>query len=321
MNRRFLVGVVALLLLFMLIDYRMPRHFVWEPTFGHTDPQPFGALLFDSVLTASLPQGYTVTRQTLWQLQHDSSFMARPHGILVLTSEYNNERRQVMELAKEGHVLLIAAGNNALGLEDTLDISITWHNRFSAVAKPKLTADCDTLVWVAPDSDALTVSVMSDMLEWGMTVGDSLPWQPLIAGLGENTCFAASLPIGKGEIIVVSSPLLLTNYGMLNPQERLLIGRLMGRMQHLPVVRTTAYTQSTAFTEQSPFYVLLQRPPLRWALYLSVLTILLFMGFTARRRQRVIPVIDEPKNGNLEFVRLIGTLNYQRRKKNTKKKE
>ncbi|MDE6807433.1 MAG: DUF4350 domain-containing protein, partial [Prevotella sp.] len=33
--------------------------------------------------------------------------------------------------------------------------------------------------------------------------------------------------------------------------------------------------------------------------------------FTARRRQRPIPVITQPQNGNLEFVRLIGTLFWQ----------
>jgi hypothetical protein len=36
------------------------------------------------------------------------------------------------------------------------------------------------------------------------------------------------------------------------------------------------------------------------------------MVFTAKRRQRVIPVVEEPKNRSLEFVKLIGTLYYQK---------
>ena len=63
--------------------------------------------------------------------------------------------------------------------------------------------------------------------------------------------------------------------------------------------------------EQSPFYVFLQHPPLRWAVYLTIMGVVLFCIFTARRRQRPIPVIEQPKNGNLEFVRLIGTLYWQ----------
>ena len=39
----------------------------------------------------------------------------------------------------------------------------------------------------------------------------------------------------------------------------------------------------------------------------------LFMIFTARRKQRAIPVIREPENKSLEFAELIGTLYYQKK--------
>ena len=63
----------------------------------------------------------------------------------------------------------------------------------------------------------------------------------------------------------------------------------------------------------SPFRYFLSQPPLRWALYLSMVSILLFMIFTARRKQRAIPVIREPENKSLEFAELIGTLYYQKK--------
>ena len=37
------------------------------------------------------------------------------------------------------------------------------------------------------------------------------------------------------------------------------------------------------------------------------------MIFTARRKQRAIPVIREPENKSLEFAELIGTLYYQKK--------
>ena len=45
-------------------------------------------------------------------------------------------------------------------------------------------------------------------------------------------------------------------------------------------------------------------------------TILLFLIFNARRRQRVIPVYKAPRNHNIEFVKLIGTLYWQRHDNN-----
>lgn len=126
---------------------------------------------------------------------------------------------------------------------------------------------------------------------------------------------AVSVPYGKGEVIFVSSPLLFTNYGMLEGNTSVYIFRLMSYLADLPVYRTEAYVKTDAMlvAEQSPFREFIKRPPLRWALYLALLGVGLFMIFTARRRQRVIPIMSKPANRSLEFIQLIGTLYYQRK--------
>lgn len=126
---------------------------------------------------------------------------------------------------------------------------------------------------------------------------------------------AVSVPYGKGEVIFVSSPLLFTNYGMLEGNTSVYIFRLMSYLADLPVYRTEAYVKTDAMlvAEQSPFREFIKRPPLRWALYLTLLGVVLFMIFTARRRQRVIPIMSKPDNRSLEFIQLIGTLYYQRK--------
>lgn len=126
---------------------------------------------------------------------------------------------------------------------------------------------------------------------------------------------AVSVPYGKGEVIFVSSPLLFTNYGMLEGNTFVYIFRLMSYLADLPVYRTEAYVKTDAMlvVEQSPFREFIKRPPLRWALYLALLGVVLFMIFTARRRQRVIPIMSKPANRSLEFIQLIGTLYYQRK--------
>lgn len=126
---------------------------------------------------------------------------------------------------------------------------------------------------------------------------------------------AVSVPYGKGEVFFVSSPLLFTNYGMLEGNTSVYIFRLMSYLADLPVYRTEAYVKTDAMlvAEQSPFREFIKRPPLRWALYLALLGVVLFMIFTARRRQRVIPIMSKPANRSLEFIQLIGTLYYQRK--------
>lgn len=89
--------------------------------------------------------------------------------------------------------------------------------------------------------------------------------------------------------------------------------RILSQMGGFPIVRTEGYMKETAQVQMSPFRYFLSQPPLRWALYLSMVSILLFMIFTARRKQRTIPVIREPENKSLEFAELIGTLYYQKK--------
>ena len=55
-RNKFIIGILVMLLVVLIIEYRMPRHFVWQPTFSHVDAQPFGCQVFDSVMKATMPK-------------------------------------------------------------------------------------------------------------------------------------------------------------------------------------------------------------------------------------------------------------------------
>jgi hypothetical protein len=232
-------------------------------------------------------------------------------------------RDYILQLADEGNTVMVAT-TYLNEWADTLGFDFRWNNSFilSEVAGNNL--EKDTLKWVSDmpkDSVYAQVplwqSVYPQMIERTLLLPDSVPHDNLLiyngTREGDSVCepVAVSFSIGSGELILVSSPLLLTNYMTLDGNGSALQGRLMNRLKANPVIRTEAYMSVTAQEESSPFYVLLREPPLRWALYLTLLGILLFCVFTARRRQRVIPVVNKPQNRNLEFVKLIGTLYWQ----------
>ena len=66
-SRWFIIFIVAFLFIMFAIEYHLPKNFVWKPTFGHYDEQPFGCAIFDSLLASSLPQGYTFSKKSLYQ--------------------------------------------------------------------------------------------------------------------------------------------------------------------------------------------------------------------------------------------------------------
>ena len=94
----------------------------------------------------------------------------------------------------------------ALGLEDTLDVTINWNSHFSTQAMTKSVYDRDTLSWVGPladgrPSDSLAVAVTGNLLEWSMTVDDSLAALTLIQAPGSLKTFAAAIPMGWGNTV------------------------------------------------------------------------------------------------------------------------
>ena len=59
--------------------------------------------------------------------------------------------------------------------------------------------------------------------------------------------------------------------------------------------------------------VLMKYEAFRWALWTAIITLLLYVLMEMRRKQRVIPALQQPKNESLDFVRTIGQLYYDRR--------
>lgn len=125
---------------------------------------------------------------------------------------------------------------------------------------------------------------------------------------------AARLKHAGGSLLIVSTPLFFTNYGVLDPVGCGYLMRLMTEIADRPVIRTTAYSKTAdeLQAESSPMRVFFAHRSLKAAYYMLLFTLLLFCVFKARRRQRVIPVVEPPRNRQLEFAQLIGTLYHQR---------
>lgn len=162
---------------------------------------------------------------------------------------------------------------------------------------------CDSLPMTALAEKDMTSDINYEVFNM-----DSLPiyrsYHPFVA---------FSRAVGEGEVILVSTPLLFTNYGILDGDNATYLFRLLSQMKGLPIVRTEAYFEEIPEQQQSPLRYFLSQRPLRWGVYLTMITLVLFMIFTARRRQRPIPVMKEPVNKGLEFTELIGTLYYQKK--------
>ena len=318
MSKKFLVGIAVLAAVMFVVQYRMPRRFVWQATFSHQDRQPFGCYVMDTLLATSMSRGYSVTSKTLWQLSQDSTM--RRNVLIQLSGRTELSVSHLLAMARRGDRFLIACNSYREALYDSLDVYLSWHYGFTMRDMAQKHDERVAVSWVgpaggyAPHSDRFTLH--PSLMEYTIVPSDSLPCEVLaiIRGDDDKTWrnLAVRCTVGHGEVILVTAPLLFTNYGILNREYEPLLSRFLNLVKDRPLVRLDPKSDDATYSNQeSPFYVWLQRPPLQWTIYLTLVGVLLYLAFTARRRQRVVPVIEPPKNNNLEFVQLIGTLYYQ----------
>lgn len=329
LNRSFVLGMIALLVVAVALQMQVPSRFDWEATWSPSDANPFGCEEFDSVLAASMPKGYSVENITLWQYVQQR----RQENLLFIypSSRFDSAVvHSLVALAKRGHkVLLVNDYSYYLDEDDidTLGFDVTSSSGFNInelCEELKNKEDVyDTIYWCGKDYPPHRYRVLRQLTgRADLLLNPKAGWDTLAYAneWDEDTTMLRRKPLAvrrkffKGELIVAVSPLLFTNYGMLEGESQGYLFRLMNTIADRPVVRITNEELSQAEQERqtTPFRALFRSRPLTWALYVSLFVLLLFFIFNARRRQRAIPVVRPPRNHTLEFTCLIGTLFYQR---------
>ena len=150
-NHLFIICIAVFLLLMFAIECRLPKKFVWAPSFSHYDKQPFGCAVFDSLLSTSLPKGYSLSRKTFYELEQEDTISRR--GILVATNNLSLtdvDIEAILKIAKRGNKIMLVSNSFNRNLEDTLDFNSSY-SYFSPASLKKYAAaslEKDTLFWI-----------------------------------------------------------------------------------------------------------------------------------------------------------------------------
>jgi hypothetical protein len=119
------------------------------------------------------------------------------------------------------------------------------------------------------------------------------------------------VPFGNGSFLLHTQPPAFTNYYLLKGRHS---RYAEGLLSYIP--EGTVYWYSQAFDKRteisdSKWRYILSQPALRWALWIAIIVLVIFILFNAKRKQRVIPEIAPLKNTTVDFAKTIGNLYYQ----------
>jgi hypothetical protein len=116
---------------------------------------------------------------------------------------------------------------------------------------------------------------------------------------------------GSGHLTVHIAPLTLTNYFLLQGENRRYLDGVWSTLpENIGAVYWHEYFKRTA--EASSFGMLWRHPATRWALLLSLLALGLYILFESKRRQRIIPIVQPLQNTSVAFVETVGRLYFDR---------
>lgn len=117
--------------------------------------------------------------------------------------------------------------------------------------------------------------------------------------------------VGRGHISLHAAPLVLTNYFLLQKNNKDYLQSLWNTLpSDIGAIYWHDYYKRSA--EASDLGVLLKYPATRWAFIIALFALLIYILFESKRRQRVIPEIKPLENSSASFVETVGRLYYHK---------
>ncbi len=275
----------------------------WRKNFDVAKKTPFGLYVFDqesSRLFHKKLEKVRVSPYHYYQKNEDKE----PHNILVVQKDLDDVSWEyIMDNVSNGSDVMWFTDDTTAQLRDTLGFrfkTVSFEkNYFLQLTDKKLSSNrlfMDRL----PDNKGFSY-IRNDIEVLGKTLRKENNNQTSI-----NVDFI-KVPFGKGHFYIHSEPLILTNYYLLNSRNKYVESVL----SYFPDRETVWFIENYAPLSMSPLRFIESNPPLKYAWYLLLFGMVVFVLFNAKRKQRKVPIIEPLKNTSVEFIRSIGNLYLQ----------
>lgn len=287
-EHRYATYLVGALILLVLVEYLTPEPINWAFTLEERDKSPYGTYVLGAVLEDVFPgQAIARSQNSLFDLEDENLAEA---NLLIIATEFDPDSLDaavLLEQVDQGATALVAASFYWGYFADTLRLEVDTR------LLPELPEPSDTLPQRTYDQTYFTAY---DSARTAVLARD-----------GDNHPVLLQMRFGAGTLLLSSLPYQFTNYHLLRESGADATARMLS---YLPVrdVYWTEYYQTGRREATTPLRYVLSQPALRWALYLTLAGLLLFMVLEAKRKQRAIPVVQPPANTTLEFVDTVSKL-------------
>ena len=119
-------------------------------------------------------------------------------------------------------------------------------------------------------------------------------------------------PFGQGKIILSLFPKAFTNYFILQKSNKDYTGGLLSYINKNATIYIDNYHKVGKSFYTSPMYLFLNKTPLKWAYYITLIGVFLYIIFEGKRKQRAIPVVNPLQNQTIAFTKTIANMYFEK---------
>lgn len=306
------IGILLLILIgVVVIDANRPKPIDWRHTYSLSDKIPFGLYVFDNEYEEFFnPQKVEQFGKTPYEFfdskfnYNDTTYSIKG-TFLYIDNEFNLDEESVEELlyfASHGNDIFLSATSFPNKLKDSLNFKLEFDNNYNdsivmSTTKTKVKSDSyfnkgiNNRYFTELDSSAIVLGQQK-------------------RSSGKLQTNFIKIPYGNGNFFLHTQPIAFTNYYLLKDN----YSYTEDILSYLPKTNNI-YWKVRKFDSnnlnQSPLGFAFSQPALKWAWLFAIYGMIVFMFFNAKRRQRVIPIINPLRNTTVDFTKTIGNLYYQ----------
>lgn len=310
----------------------------WNVTLKNNDKQPYGSYLAYKSLSYYFPDA-EIKELSRWyryqNINHGMTYNYEGASLLVMLGLdlYLNdmELKQLLRFAEEGNEIMIFSSI----LDNKLQERLRCDKIISGREEIKLTKyynGKDNINALRIKGSNARFGYQGRTLQSYFTInardsisGDSIiyanekgvyddihiNYRPDTLGFVNNNPDFIRYSVGEGHITLHAAPLVMSNYFLLKEKNRPYMDAIWNSLPaNITHIYWNEYFRHT--NGNSEFGILWKYPATKWALILAIITLLLYVLFESKRRQRIIPIITPPENASVSFVETVGRLYYNK---------
>ncbi len=305
--------LVVLLIAIIYFDATKPKPINWTPTYSVTDKNPLGMYVFDNEMKTLFKyqkiEKISISPYEYFYNQYDEDTLVNNYkikGTFLSVSEFSDiDEQSISELCN-----FVSHGNSAFISSKIIPSSLLDSLKLKMNSEFKIK---DTILnWVA------NKKLANQKFKFSTNVGDNyfskidtLNTTVLGYQKGDTTRINfVKVPWVNGNFYLHAQPTAFTNYYLLKESHADYAQQILSYIPKGDVFWHIK-NQTGEVIDDSPLRFIFSKPALSWAWYIGILGILVFIIFNAKRKQRIVPIIEPLRNTTIDFTKTIGNLYFQ----------